>query len=407
MSGPGALDVLLSGERAGLDWGQYDSPDGEPNSWRFTGDFYRETEHVTRGVTLAQPAGEGPGLSSAFTDFSHGGFYDDDVKGMPMVSGSSGLDLPNWLSGGKLHGDIGEKIRCLGSGPPKFEEGDCPPSMPTDSYFKLEVTTVHVESVLAFQIGNELLEFLASKVISSVTKVNRKKFSIKADVFVESVMCTLKIRTYQQDGNKYAVEFQRRSGDCVTFNNAFQQALKFLKSRFPIASSSEQESRPDAFLMPPAPALRGDKAGFLPLLDMAGLVEFPGLQAECASALAQHMAQDGPLAASLCTERAFEEFKKLLQRDETDVAYPTARMLSLLVQLPEATHFFLETGLLPLIVEKVRSKTTSSLVQQELLQVLQAAMAGMPEAALNKIGSDISKILQVEGSLCPSGGLPS
>merc|ERR1711972_957446 len=90
-----------------------------------------------------------------------------------------------------------------------------------------------------------------------------------------------------------------------------------------------------------------DEMEISPLLDMAGIVDVPSLQAESAVAL-MNMAKDQAVVP-LCTPRAFQEFNKLLQSDQTDVAYPTARMLHFLAQCPAATPYFAEEVLLSTI----------------------------------------------------------
>mmetsp|Transcript_22914 Transcript_22914/g.40980 ORF Transcript_22914/g.40980 Transcript_22914/m.40980 type:complete len:436 (+) Transcript_22914:106-1413(+) len=360
------------------------SQQGEGDPWpqqRIYGDFYREpVECVTRGVTLPGPSlGVHAADPSAdgFKDFVPGDYYrdqDDVFKGVTIApSFPTGLGDFDW----GLHSSKGVDSQYeIGTGPisfsanaERFHQSDRPPAVPTDSFFKFEVTTLHVTCQEPHSIGNQLLDFLGCKVVSSVEKVNRKKFAIKADVFVDSVMCTLKIRTYSQGKNMYAIEFQRRSGDCVTFNNAYQQALKVLKVHFQMVSNGKEEP---LGAHPPGQKRRRGKsseAEISPLLDMASI---PGLQAESATALAD-MAQDSLVAASLCTASAFKEFKKLLEADNNDVAYPTARMLSMLALCLEAAPHFVEQGFLPIMIEKVRSKATNVLVQRQLSQVLSSA----------------------------------
>lgn len=374
----------------------------EGDAWQpqqIYGDFYRETtEHVTRGVTLSSGTFEG-------SDPTFGDFYrpDDVFKGVSMSPfpggfGEFGGWIPDEPKDLTTNYDIGhDRVPYLSKVTSRFEQSHWPPFPPSDDHFKLEVTTLFLRSLTPFDIGNQILEFLSSKVESSINKVNHKKFSIKADVFVDSVMCALKIRTYCQKEDTYAVEFQRRSGDCVSFQNAFQQACKFLKAHFhqPVSEN------PKDVIIEESPPLTPWSATpeISPLLDMASLVHSPSLQAESATALAG-MAQDSQVAPFLCTGSAFKEFKKLLQNDNTDVAYPTARMLSLLSKHPEACAFFQGEGLLLIMVEKVRSSTTSALVREKLADVLRSALRGcagaLDETERSEVKAAIALALQEE-----------
>mmetsp|Transcript_35818 Transcript_35818/g.83317 ORF Transcript_35818/g.83317 Transcript_35818/m.83317 type:complete len:442 (+) Transcript_35818:93-1418(+) len=372
-------------------------PQGSAGSgWRdptALGDYYREPDNVMRGMSLSQASLDVPGRSP-FKGLGGDFFCEPDnvLKGMQIAAEARSsllhrgpLELQECLKmpdrsrrpdEGKVP-DLGMTPERLGkarslSSTERFLEGDVPPSTPSDPYFKFEATTVHMSSSQPWDIGNNLLDFLISKLVASITKVSRAKFAIKADLFVECSMCTVKVRTYKEGLDRYAVEFQRRSGDCVTFNKAFQQATKFLVPRFTPVRSVPEASRDfdSAF----ARFLRTENEGDVtPLLDMAGLVDLPALQAECAAAL-EDMAQDPRAAAALCSDRAFEEFKKLLQNNQTEVAYPTARMLLFLAQCPEAVPRFTDQTLLSMMLDKVQSAATSALVQQQLAQVLCAAI---------------------------------
>mmetsp|Transcript_111977 Transcript_111977/g.311776 ORF Transcript_111977/g.311776 Transcript_111977/m.311776 type:complete len:443 (+) Transcript_111977:90-1418(+) len=382
-----------------------DETEGWRNPTTFSGDFYREPDNVVRGMSLAQ-ASLGVSGASSFKGVLGGDFYsepDDVFRGISMradahaglLRGSPGFHeslnmLPECL--GKLEPGLSCKAQhqsgCVFSGVERFTEGDVPPSVPADPFFKLEVTTIHVSSSTPWDIGNNLLDFLNTKVVSSITKVSTLKFAIKADVLAESSSCALKVRTYREERERYAVEFQRRSGDSVTFNQTFQQARKFLSPHFTPVTIMPAVSRDFDHPQLKRPVVKETEGEITPLLDMAGLVDLPLLQAECAVALAQ-VAQDTRVAASLCTSHAFEEFKKLLQTNQTEVAYPTARMLLLLAQCPEAVPRFADEALLSLLLGKVQSKTTSALVQQQLAQVLNAAITRCAAKLSRKVSDGI------------------
>uniref|UniRef100_A0A7S1KYL1 Uncharacterized protein n=1 Tax=Alexandrium catenella TaxID=2925 RepID=A0A7S1KYL1_ALECA len=381
-----------------LDPEMFGSAKGDLEGWQhppasLTGDFYREPDNVYRGLSMSEASLEAPRLSP-FKGFTESDFYcepDDILKGMSMAAEAPASRLGGSLDiykGFSKSSQCPSKTSTVSPGNERFTEADAPPDAPADPFFKLEVTTVHISSRTPSEIGNNLLDFLNTRVVSSIAKVNRRKFTVKADVFVEASACALKARAYREDQGTYAVEFQRRSGDAVAFNRVFQQAANFLSPRF-VPVKSTFEATPDfdceELLRLSMTESKGELA---PLLDMAGLLDLPSLQAECAAALAE-MAQDTHLASRLCTRRTFEDFKKLLQADQTDVAYPTARMLLYLAQCPEAVPCFADRGVLSMMLDKVRSKATSALVQQQLAQALNAAITRCAANFSQKVSDDI------------------
>jgi hypothetical protein len=273
----------------------------------------------------------------------------------------------------------------------RFASEDEPPSAPADEHWKYTKTTHHVQTEKpreGHKIGNYLLDFLVSKEVESeVIKVrapsdkksresNVPKFSIKADVFIENIMCTIKIRVYKDKrDNWYCVEFQRRRGDCVTFNNAYRRARAYLRVRTGSPSPMKtDEVEPLQISEYAAGLLTQDEIEITPLLDMAGMIHMPTMQADSATALAD-LAQDRKRAALLCTDRAFEQFKSLLHSDQTAVAYPISRTLSSLAERAEAAQHFVKQGILQIILEKVQSKATCALVQNSLVQTLSVAVS--------------------------------
>lgn len=240
----------------------------------FFGDFYRETDNVCRGVTL--PQGDVPG-ALPFKDFGGGDFYQEpDRAGFGF---SSGMDMG--FSSSTL-------LDSAGISTESFMPTDFPPPSPTDSFFKFEMTTLYVASTFPYEIGNHLLDFLGKEAVSTITKMRRAKFSIKADVFVDSMMCSLKIRVYRQESGQFAIELQRRSGDTISFNVTFQKLAAYLKPRLYMLTDA-----PDApvvlFHSDPLSLPQGtmSDAHFAPLFDLAGLVGSPGLQAEASACLSK------------------------------------------------------------------------------------------------------------------------
>jgi hypothetical protein len=372
--------------------------------WTPTGDFYREPDDVVRGVqfgNLSDPVRHPAGIAH---DFYHDSA---DLKSHALLPDSLGSGCGGLLPSSDPDLFPEASFKAFGSGydpdeltspkyhstfdlPHRFVPGDEPPFPPTDEYWKYEVTTLHVKTAgphESYKIGNHLLAFLHEQVVSSIRKVrspsetNFQKFSIKADVFIENIMCTLKIRVYRDTREGwYFVEFQRRSGDCVSFNTAYQNACTYLRTRLGASAGW-----PDSFApVQPQPQQHDGTMGTMgvvvsqdeitPLLDMASMKQMPSLQAESATALAG-LAQDNTRATLLCNNKAFDQFKNLLVSNQTVVAYPTARILFALAQCAEATRYFAEQGILPAILDKVRSEGTSALVQKHLMQTLSIAVA--------------------------------
>merc|ERR1719387_1805073 len=118
----------------------------------------------------------------------------------------------------------------------KFQPGDVPPPQPRSKHFCFEPTTMYMKTDVPHTLGLGVLDFLDSQVVASVSKVNRKKFTIKVNAFLEDLMCSTKIRiweTAREEQGEFAVEFQRRSGDPFTFGDVYRQACFFLSERFP------------------------------------------------------------------------------------------------------------------------------------------------------------------------------
>lgn len=240
----------------------------------FFGDFYRETDNVCRGVTL--PQGDVPG-ALPFKDFGGGDFYQEpDRAGFGF---SSGMDMG--FSSSTL-------LDSAGISTESFMPTDFPPPSPTDSFFKFEMTTLYVTSTFPYEIGNHLLDFLGKEAVSTITKMRRAKFSIKADVFVDSMMCSLKIRVYRQESGQFAIEVQRRSGDTISFNVTFQKLAAYLKPRLYMLTDAPDAPavlfHSDPLLLPQGTM---SDANFAPLFDLAGLVGSPGLQAEASACLSK------------------------------------------------------------------------------------------------------------------------
>ncbi|CAJ1410288.1 unnamed protein product [Effrenium voratum] len=343
----------------------YDHPDDPGYSedyeeQRMYGDFYRESaEAVTRGVTLPLPSDSlaaGPFFGDFYRD-------EDPYKGVTLPCEESKF------FGGPCLEKVLFKEGPAPSGWKAEPKTDCPPPKPSDPMWSFEATTIYVTRPMSVLIQemNVLLEKLNQ--MATTIKVSRApKFAIKSDVFVRNAKVTLKVRVYTMEANKYAIEFQRRQGDCLAFNHVYQQAWRLL----------HDESHVEDLPGPPpcqSPTSSDEADGqvkemFSPLLDM---MDLPVLQAESAAALAQ-VAEDRPAAKTLCCPGAFKKFHGLLLSDDAEITYPIARLLCSMAQIPEAAQFFCAGDLLSDMITKVQTWKCCEQVKALLAQAVQSVM---------------------------------
>lgn len=190
-------------------------------------DFFREEDDTTRGLTL--DSGHAFGMSP-----EHG-----SRKGDQFEEVQEHLDLDDLF-----YNEPSNEIMVT----ERFVDGDVPPKQPQSVFFKLELTTLYVSSSSPFELGNLVLDFLRDAGESKIRKVKRCKFSVNADVCKQGAACTTKIRFYDCGSHKLAIEFQRHSGDTVTFNDIFKQALEYLKSRSDLTANELLEQTPTSLL---------------------------------------------------------------------------------------------------------------------------------------------------------------
>lgn len=376
-----------------------------------SGDYYRSEDEATRGTILG--SGPGEAMQSAFLKV--GDFYgveDNVVRGVTfepaMGSDSFGMGEPFGL-GGFADAPFGLDPKpkgfpssgfaaefpgshSLSTPTTYFSAGDCFLSPPDDEFFSFAQTTLYLLCDEPYILGNCVLDFLMNEVTASVTKVNRAKFCIKADVFINNVMTTTKIRFWQHESaGRVALEFQRRGGDCITFNGVYQRASKYLQSRFtsignnpPAVAETFFAPPPLPFAPPPLslsppPLSKGDAMDLEiePILDMAAQTNDAFLQAESATALANICEQEQN-AASLCTPSAIKAITALLSVDTAEVALPTANLLLSLARCYHATPYFIgqepSQGFLDLCIEKLCARLTCTLVRRNLAKALATAL---------------------------------
>mmetsp|Transcript_101734 Transcript_101734/g.283281 ORF Transcript_101734/g.283281 Transcript_101734/m.283281 type:complete len:219 (-) Transcript_101734:120-776(-) len=161
------------------------------------------------------------------------------------------------------------------------------------------------------------------------------------------------------------VEFIRRKGCCLCFGAVYRQAAEYLRSRSTVVRMPEAVDGD----RPLVRSCNVDEAELLPVLDMAGYEDGSRLKAESAATLAE-LAHNDRAAASLCTSRALETLRCLLQADEAAVAYPAARALSRLSARPEAGPHLADGALLAAVAAKARSEATELMVRRELARAL-------------------------------------
>jgi len=168
------------------------------------GDFYQVPDDVLRGCCIH--TGAEPWAQPVF-------FGVDDI-GMSKLHGGSGspTEVVNEVSG------------------LQFQDCDSPPDVLADTFFVLESTTiVSQENWSPVDVGNRLLKVLDGDLGAVKMTINRKKFSIKAETCYDGLACALKARFYRREPG-FVIEFQRRAGDGIAFNNVYRRALESLSS---------------------------------------------------------------------------------------------------------------------------------------------------------------------------------
>jgi hypothetical protein len=345
-----------------------------------------ESDDATRSATLQQ---DFQYLDSQ--PYGKQGFYDPP--------GIREVDFQRSLSSGTCKGTPLGQPRIE-----RFVETDHLPVAPKDPFFSFALTTLIVLCESPHSLMNHFLEFLRLHVVAQVLKINRTKFCIKADVFLNSMMCTLKVRAYQQEPGQIAFEFQRRSGDTITFNDIYKQAALFLKERYSI-----NRGIPDSFTQPqralPLPKGKVEVAHWQPLLELARQVHSPQLQAEAASSMLS-LAEDRETIDALCTEGGvIDAVKQLLKTDRVDVCYPTAKLLLQLACSDSAMEAFFgeqpsSQGLMQILLEKVQlcsAYSEMSMMVQQLLQVITTVVRNcahrMPQSGASLLTDQISQAL--------------
>lgn len=335
------------------------------------GDFYNEPDNVTRGLSLYDAVD----LSSQFGDSSQFGLGFCGEQGFWHHGDVHLVDK-------QFAGDIKDPWTAPANdcraapGVSRFQDGDEAPPTPDDDLWQFEKTSFEVTDASAAHIGNLMLEFFDTQVAALITKVNRRKFTIKVEARLDGLSCATKIRIYRQALGQYKVEMQRRRGDII----AFQRLYKWTSDHFRSCMNADGMSHPVVqsvhardFLFVPSDVCDADsQASVAPLLDLAH-IDNPPLQAEAVEGLLQ-AANDAHLAAQLCTPEAFSVLQNLLHIVCFSIVEPLARLLCTLARLPDAEGNFQNQQLLQCMIDKVWSDTATKAASEQLAQVVHHAL---------------------------------
>lgn len=353
-----------------------------------SGDPYCELDDVTRGVSIAQPHG----LDT---------FWSTQKENSCMDSNSF------FLPGGDYEYSCFEKgpfsaHSIFASESETFQLYHMPPITPSSEHFFFVPTTLFVKESSAQKIGNNLLDFLTSQVVASITKVTLQKYAIKAEVFVDGNSCMMKVRVYSH-GEKYAVEVQRRAGDPFIFQSTFQLLSDHLDAC--LGSSSLETVTKQKPLAVPAPPVLETTEEFqeypesslelvAPLLAMATIA---GLQAEAASALAK-MANGGRSSAAPLLEspdQVASALTHLLASGQLDVVYPAACCMSGLAAFGEAGPLLAHQGLLEAAASQAISElaVAQGLVGTALARAVTDAVQCCAGCLTSASAAEVQKVL--------------
>jgi hypothetical protein len=306
---------------------------GALSSFSLHSDFYCEADDVTRGVTLDACAFgfQSPDDFRYDADpFQH--YKDAEFKAIDCLLESAAVQkMPAKELGSSI-------LR------PAFFEGDEAPLPPDDDFFEFALTTITVKGMSAAQIANAIVYFLDNEVRSSyISKVSRKKITIKAEVCMETSHFEIKARVYRRASEEgYSVELQRRCGDPVDFCRLWRGFSLHLNLCMEHGCSAYVTTQP--LIEPLAPELPFEDAAaqdvgssgasLEPLLSLAECSD-PRLQAEAMLSLA-HAARNMEVAAQLCTPQVLLLLQKLSEAVCFNILEPLWRLVCLLSALPQA-----------------------------------------------------------------------
>jgi hypothetical protein len=201
------------------------------------------------------------------------------------------------------------------------------------------------------------------------------------------------------------VEFQRRSGDSVAFNQVYQEASAQLQKYDNGTDSGKVPPAPPLFeslLLPRDPAvvsLNEDDMG--PVLDMANLAGSPQLQAEAATVLAGLAVESLPIVLSTVV---FQSIAGLMEASSAEVANSTAHLVHQLAQHDEAVSFFIEHGILPQMLKQTASPDLSAKCRFEYAQAVNSVSQRLPKEISHRMVADLLEATSRCASECIVSG---
>mmetsp|Transcript_62114 Transcript_62114/g.98038 ORF Transcript_62114/g.98038 Transcript_62114/m.98038 type:complete len:333 (-) Transcript_62114:300-1298(-) len=292
------------------------------SDFSMSGDFYMEPNDTTRGVTL--DVFDYTGHLEHDSNFFAKSCVDDDLH----TSNSKSFQFAT------VKESVGASVS------PAFRDGDEAPSLPVDDVFQLERTTIPVQGMSAAQTANSVMFFLNDSATSRITKVNNRKFTIKAEIIFDSLFCEVKARVYGRGSQQYCVEVQRRNGDAIAFDRWYRGLSQHMSlccdgvdSKH--ASASAMCSVEGVFLEVPSWEEGSCVASLEPLLNLAEYTNDRTLQAEAVLALAQ-AAQNMDFASQICTPQVIALLNRLAAAAPFSIIQPLSRLVGSLVALPHA-----------------------------------------------------------------------
>eukprot|EP00435_Cladocopium_sp_Y103_P010815 s3770_g2.t2 len=262
-----------------------------------------------------------------------------------------------------------------------FHESDVLPKFP-ESHL-VEAKTVYLSTeVPCWKLGNRLLTFLREKAVSHIKKVNKKKYTVKAQVLCNGLVCEIKIRAYRS-AKEIAVVVHRLGGDSIAFNALFRLLKQDLTTGLPLELKAEADVSPDTEIpsdevievaenaVRHGPAVAPSENAFLePIIDAAHNADDTQAQAEAAASLAA-AAEDTGTVKQLCNQKAQKAIEKLLKVNCFEVSCQVVRLIMKLAVAPGAEAFFNGAGLLHLLQRKVTDLAAGKKLRVQLSQTVE------------------------------------
>lgn len=272
------------------------------------GDFYREPDTVTRGVTLP-------------LDFSEADPFQDFRMDTLLFEKADS-------HAGKAELFQAERSEAF------FSDLLQPPLLPTLPSWATSLAMREKESPAA--VAQSLHDFLAQEP-GEIVKVSAEKFAVKADVFqtVNGILlhCRLKARVYRSLGG-LVVDFCRRSGDALAFEQTYDRAVQHLLKDFSATAAVRAGSEVRRGSAEEVPSAALEDAALDPLLELLRDAS-PAAQAQKAEALAALVttalaSTAGAITVCAALGRDAELLKACASSCRTEVSYPASQLEAVL-----------------------------------------------------------------------------